>query len=299
MNIVEINPFRCKVWNLHSRLEENITEENCRAEIESFERDGQLLPVLGRRLRSGGTHDIELIFGARRLFVAKCLNVPLRVELRSISDRDGIIAMDLENRLRKDICPYERGTSYQRWLQSGHFRSQNDLAQSLHLSPSRLSRLLTVARLPTQIVEAFASVADVREEWGSKLFAAMCNDQAKQAVLRTAQEVAAESPRPPALEIWRRLMSSTKADLSEHDRPGIERVRNEGGKELFRISRQKDSVLFVLPLTLVSEATLRSIEAATRAIMQKARKQPKREIQSNLASGPRFIQERVLDAALA
>src|SRR5689334_1689624 len=121
MSIISVNPFRCRVWSLHSRADECLTEESCKTEIESFEKHGQLVPVLGRRIRDNSNYDIELIYGARRLFVACYLNQPLRVDVRTISDRDGIIAMDLENRLRKDISAYERGASYARWLRDGHF----------------------------------------------------------------------------------------------------------------------------------------------------------------------------------
>ena len=38
MHIVAVNPFSCRIWSLHPRLDENITEESCRAQIESIER---------------------------------------------------------------------------------------------------------------------------------------------------------------------------------------------------------------------------------------------------------------------
>src|SRR5579862_9529454 len=122
--IVLISPFRCRMWALHDRLESDITEESCKAEIGSFQRHGQLVPVLGRRLRNDAHHDVELIYGARRLFVARHLNMRLRVELRSLDDRAAIVAMDIENRQRTDISPYERGLSYARWLSQRHFPSQ-------------------------------------------------------------------------------------------------------------------------------------------------------------------------------
>src|SRR5579862_455650 len=107
--IVEVNPFRCCMWSLHDRLEDYLTEDTCKAELESFEKHGQLVPALGRPLHGNPDFDIELIFGARRLFVAKLLNRPLRVQVRAMNDREAILAMDVENRHRKDISPYERG----------------------------------------------------------------------------------------------------------------------------------------------------------------------------------------------
>src|SRR5258708_5408352 len=114
-NVVLVNPFRCRVWALHDRLEDHITEDSCKEEIESIASHGQLIPVLGRPLKGDVDYDVEIIYGARRLFVTRHLNVPLHVEVREITDRDAIVAMDLENRHRKDISPYERGLSYSQW----------------------------------------------------------------------------------------------------------------------------------------------------------------------------------------
>src|SRR5215472_14327187 len=62
-----VSPFRCRMWSLHDRLEEHITEESCKAEIESFQSHGQVVPVIGRPVPEDPGYDFELIFGARRL----------------------------------------------------------------------------------------------------------------------------------------------------------------------------------------------------------------------------------------
>jgi ParB/RepB/Spo0J family partition protein len=132
--IVSVSPFRCRMW-----------------EIESFSRHGQLVAALGRPLRKDPDYDVELIFGARRLFVARHLNQPLLVELREMSGREAITAMDIENRHRADISPYERGLSYARWLRAGFFACQEDIARALKVSCSHVSRLLKIARLSSPI----------------------------------------------------------------------------------------------------------------------------------------------------
>src|ERR1700743_1344002 len=104
---VSIDPFLCRMWAFHDRLESNVTEGTCRAEIESFSRNGQLLPVLARPLAGGPRYKFELICGARRLFVARHLNMQLLAEVRKISDREAVVSMDIENRQRRDISHYE------------------------------------------------------------------------------------------------------------------------------------------------------------------------------------------------
>jgi hypothetical protein len=53
---VWVDPFRCRMWSLHDRMEEYLNEETCRAEIQSFLKNGQLIPVLGRRLRGASSN---------------------------------------------------------------------------------------------------------------------------------------------------------------------------------------------------------------------------------------------------
>src|SRR5690349_7685716 len=103
--IISVNPFDCRMWDMHDRLDALVTEGSCKSEIESFAKHGQLIPVLGRPLPPDGTHKYELIYGARRLLVARHLNIPLLLEVRPMSDREGLIAMDIENRQRADISP--------------------------------------------------------------------------------------------------------------------------------------------------------------------------------------------------
>jgi ParB family transcriptional regulator, chromosome partitioning protein len=260
MGFILINPLRCRVWSLHPRLDENLTEENCRMEIESFEKHGQLIPVLGRRLRGNPDYDVELIYGARRLFVARHLSMPLKVELREIADREGIVAMDAENRLRRDISAYERGLSYSRWLREGHFRSQCEIANALQISNAQVSRLLKLARLPPIIVDAFSTPADLCEGWGERLATLLADPHAERQMLQLAREVGAREQRPPADRIFGEFCEAAKASRSSRtvERP----VLGVSGAELFRVRRQDGAVVFKVPLGRLSQDLLAKIERA-------------------------------------
>src|ERR1700680_1284415 len=172
-NVVSISPFRCRMWALHDRLEAGITAETCKSEIASFLKHGQLVPALGRPVNGDPDCDIELIYGARRLFVSRHINRSLRVELREMWDREAIIAMDIENRQRADVSPYERAISYAACLRAGHFGSQQELARALKISASQVSRLLSLAKLPAVVVNAFATPFDICEGWGVDLIERM------------------------------------------------------------------------------------------------------------------------------
>jgi ParB family transcriptional regulator, chromosome partitioning protein len=267
--IVSMNPFRCRMWSLHDRLEEQITEESCRAEIESIMRHGQLVPALGRRLRSEPMHEVELVYGARRLFVARHLNLPLKVELREMTDREAIVAMDIENRQRQDISPYERGLSYARWLREGHFNSQDDIAAALRVSASQVSRLLKVARLPPIVVSAFDDVTQLYEAWALEIAAALEDPIKRTQTLKAAREIAQISPRPPVREVCRRLLAAPAPGRKPAMRRTQEVVLDEKGKPLFRVRHDRSAIMLLLPVDRVSARALKEICSSVKLSLQR------------------------------
>lgn len=263
-----VNPFRCRMWDLHDRLDTEVTEETCKLEIQSFLKHGQLIPARGRRLRGDPVHDVELIYGARRLFVARHLNVPLAVELQDMSDLDGIIAMDIENRQRRDVSPYERGRSCARWLASGYFESQEVLARALHLSNSQVSRLLRLAQLPGSIVNVFSSPSDMRERWGLELVDIWRDAERRPMLIRAASEIEALGSRPTPLEIYQTLLRSATREKLRGARSREETVSGLGGAALFRVRRESRAFTLLFPADRVSEESLRRIQDAVLRIVR-------------------------------
>lgn len=253
---------------MHDRLEDHITEESCRVEIESFQRHGQFVPALGRILRGDPDYDIELIYGARRLFVARHINKPLLVEIREMSDREAVIAMDIENRQRADISPYERGISYASWLSSGHFSSQDDIARALRMSSSRVSRLLRLSRLPSVIVNAFASPRDICESWGLDLLDALEEPDRRQQTVQKARVIAAMTLRPPAHEVYRSLLAAAVYGRKPKAKTRDEVVKDPSGIPLFRICQRSNAVALLLPLDKLSPQTLDNIRHAVLSCLQ-------------------------------
>jgi ParB family transcriptional regulator, chromosome partitioning protein len=269
--LVSIDPFRCRMWEMHDRLEGSVTEHTCRAEIESFAKHGQLMPVLGRRIPGDPDFDVELIYGARRLFVARQLKAKLLVELRTMTDKQAIVAMDIENRQRLDISPYERGVSYASWLRCGYFESQDEIARTLKVSASQVSRLLKLALLPAVVIKAFASPTDIREGWGLRLSEALELPDVRSRLLNVARGIGNEEKKPSAEEIYRQLLSvagrGKRIRRTAHD----EVVRDARGRPLFRIRQQRASIAVVLPLEKVCENDLRRIREAIIEVLRSGR----------------------------
>jgi ParB family chromosome partitioning protein len=225
------------------------------------------MSVLGRRLLGDPDHNYELIYGARRLFVARHLNVPLTVELRNVSDRDGIIAMELENGQRRDISPYERALRYAEWLRLGYFESQQDLARALILSPSQVSRLLALARLPGDVVSAFGNVRNIREGWGVRLVEAMRDPGRREPMIQAAREMASAHPRLRPSHVYAELVAIAKVEVaiaaSKDDF-----VQDDSGNALFQVKHGRKSIALILPVDRVSEKCLHNIRDAITSILQ-------------------------------
>jgi len=257
--LVLVSPFRCRLWDLHDRFESAISDENCKAEIESFSRLGQIVPALGRPLRGNPDFDVEIICGARRLFVARHINRDLLVELREMSDREALIAMDTENRERVDISPYERGMSYARWLRSGLFQSQEDIARALKISPAQVSRLLKLSRLPAVIVDAFPSALEICESWGLELIEALEDPTRRMSTIHHARLLCAQEPRARGAEVYRRLLAASGNGRRAKTPGRDEVVKDVRGRPLFRIRKLRRAVALLLPAERVPAATLSSI----------------------------------------
>jgi len=264
--VISISPFRCRMWALHDRFESTISEESCRAEIASFARHGQLVPVLGRPVQGDPGYDVEHIYGARRLFVARHIGREIVVELREMTDREAIISMDIENRLRSDISPYERGMSYTRWLRGGHFQSQEDVARALRTSASQVSRLLKLARLPSIVVDAFGAPGEIRETWGLEIIDALADPQRREQTLRNARAIAGIVPRPSGLEVYRQLLSAESRKRSR-SRSRDRVVRDAAGNPIFRIRRLRSAFALLVPAR-ISEQTLTALTRGVTDILQ-------------------------------
>jgi ParB family chromosome partitioning protein len=271
---VSANPLRCRVWDLHDRLEQLIAEETCRDEISSFAKHGQLIAALGRPLRGDPDYDIELICGARRLFVARHLNTQLLVDVREMSDQEAIIAMDMENRQRQDISPYERGLSFARCLRAGYFESQEHLAKAIKISQPQVSRLLALARLPSVVVNAFTNPAEIRETWGIDLAGALQDAGRRDATIARARAVASLTPRPPAVEVYQQLLSAAVKGRRIRTKPHDEVVTDIDGTPLFRIRLQDKAISVLLPREQISQETLNAVRDTVREVLQRRKRVP-------------------------
>lgn len=267
--IVLVNPFRCKTWDRHGRLEEYITEESCKSEIVSFTKNGQQIPALGRLIIGDPDFEIEIVCGARRLFVARHLNVPLQVELRELTDRQAAIALEIENHHRRDLSPYERGRTIGSWLATKLFETQEDVAKALGISASRVSRLLKVGRLPSVIVGAFKSPNDICEAWAIDLYSAWDDESKRAHIAANARHLAKAKQLLSASDVFAQLLmgkfnSSARTIRKARD----EVVVDDNRRPLFRIKHHQSAISLVISTSKLSSTSLVALKDAVSRVLR-------------------------------
>lgn len=258
-NLRFVRPFACRMWRGHGRLAELITEQSCQDEIKSFVRHGQKHPVLGRPLKGDSRYQIELIYGARRLFAAQHLNVDLLVEVRELDDAQAFVEMDIENRLRRDWSPYERGTAYKDWIRNGYFRSQRELAAAFGLSEAHVSRLLRFAELPSVVTSSFRDLTKIKESWAVAL-AERCKDpEVRHKMTCVARRLQANKEEFEPATTMRLLLACE--DRKQRDRRTCRDtiVRSKQGEALFWISYRSKDLHIVVPRDHVSTQMLEDL----------------------------------------
>lgn len=194
-----IDPSRCRIWQGNARIYEQLTLEQCQDLIDNLIAEGgQKIPAIVRPVRGNANVDYEVICGARRHWSISWLrahNYPEMKFLVAVQDMDDEAAFrlqDLENRERQDISDYERARSYALALQHYYDGQQNAMAKRLNVSESWLSRYLTMARLPEEILAAFGDKRAVNITAAAEIAPLLKTEKARTAVLAAASELAAE-----------------------------------------------------------------------------------------------------------
>ena len=152
----------------------------------------------------------EIIYGHRRH--QACLQAGLQVSaiIDNLDDRALFVEMERENRGRLDLSAYEQGKMYALALDSGLYPSIRQLALALDADHGNVSKALSLARLPDQVIAAFSSPLDLQFRWTSALNEAI--QSAPEVVLKKARELASITPRPTSKDVFEQLVACTQSE---------------------------------------------------------------------------------------
>jgi ParB family chromosome partitioning protein len=221
-----VDPAQCRIWEAHNRDYAALNAENCADLIDSFKAEGrQNFAAIVRRVQGDPAHQYEIICGARRHWAVTWMRAHHRpdfkflVEPRELTDEEAFRIADLENRSRRDLSDYERASDYARAIHRYYGGNQQRMAERLEVSKSWLSRYLELARLPTEILAAFASPHAVGISHAATLAPLLRAENQKDGIIAEAQRLMAEqsdrisrgeNPVPPVAVI-QRLVGAIRA----------------------------------------------------------------------------------------
>lgn len=158
-----VDPELVDVWEGNPRYQNQLNPEKLEDLIESMRAQGQLIPAAARR--NGARY--EIIYGSRRLFAAKWLKAngypsfKFRLQIHTVDDETAFRLADEENRNRSDVSAIERATSYANALKAHYNGRQDILAEKLGMGTASMSRFMTIATLPRDIVAALPNLSDL------------------------------------------------------------------------------------------------------------------------------------------
>jgi len=225
-----LDPAKVRIWRGNARLYQHLTEENCRELIDSIIAEGgQKVPAVVRRIEGDPHHDYEVIAGTRRHFSISWLRAHSYPEMMFVAqvaqldDEAAFRLADLENRARKDVTDLERARNYAEALGAHYGSHLTRMAERLKLSKGWLSKMIKVAGIPDDIIDAFPSPADVQLKPAYPLAKALDDSNAAPAIgaeaarLATTQRErrAAGAPPIPAAEVLKRLLDAPRIAISQ------------------------------------------------------------------------------------
>ena len=202
VRLVNAGVIRQSHWA--NRSEESLRSKGfvqLKSEIENA--GGNVQPIKVRPI-SDSVYQFEIVYGHRRHRACLELGLPVLALIDAINDVDLFVAMDRENRLRADLRPYEQGVMYARALDEGLFPSLRKLADALGVDVGNASKAVSLARLPSAVLTAFASPLDLQQAWATSLSIAL--QKHPDQVLERARELSSASPKLEAVSVYKALV---------------------------------------------------------------------------------------------
>ncbi len=192
-------PERCRLWERHNRQYDLLNELRCKDLIDGFKSQGrQEMPAIVRKVQGDPNYDYEVICGARRHWTVSYLRnnnytqYKFLIDVRDMSDEESFRMSDIENRDKEDISDYERACDYRNALDYYYEGVQQKMANRLEVSKDWLSRFIYLASFPTQIVNAYADIFDIKVAHVRKLKPLLDDRKLKKHILKRAEELTEE-----------------------------------------------------------------------------------------------------------
>lgn len=160
--IIEVAPEMIDDAGIEDRLDDD--PAGIEALMASIREYGQQVPVLLRHSpQAEGRYDI--VFGRRRVAALRQLNMPVKAMVRSLNDRELVVAQGQENSARKDLSFIEKANFARQMVAAGYDRKL--VCDALSIDKTVISRMLTVIEaLPDPLIKAIGAAPSAgRDRW--------------------------------------------------------------------------------------------------------------------------------------
>ncbi|QIB41419.1 plasmid partitioning protein RepB (plasmid) [Rhizobium oryzihabitans] len=160
--IVELDPQLLDVSFLPDRLSED--DEEYLELKEAIKATGQSSPILVRP-SSSDSQRFMVVFGHRRLKVARELGIPVKAVIKKLDDTASAIAQGQENSARSNLSFIERAYFAQNLLATG--MSKDVVRSSLAIDEAMLSKMMGVVEVvPQPLIQALGASKKIgRDKW--------------------------------------------------------------------------------------------------------------------------------------
>lgn len=118
----------------------------------------------------------EVVWGHRRHQACLDLGLEVNANVRELSDRDAVILMTLENKLREGLSQFELARTYKGWLDAKLFPNQQAIADRERLNQATISRIMMINELPAEVVELVEDPRKITGLWASKVLPRLAED---------------------------------------------------------------------------------------------------------------------------
>lgn len=157
--VKEIDPNKCRLWQYADRPENEA--EHAQEIASSMDEVDQIIPVIAREIAIDDPEypniEYEIIAGSVRWRAAKLRNKPLKAIIKSLSDKESLAVMIVENEHRRGISAFSRSLQLQKTWQSGIFESQDELASIHKIEKAKASMYLKVAANESMLRELYGN----------------------------------------------------------------------------------------------------------------------------------------------
>lgn len=160
--VEDIDPFDIKDGGLTDRLDDEDADHD--ALVASIKEYGQQVPVLVRpHPEQDGKY--QVVYGRRRVHALRTLKQPVKALVRTLDDRDMIVAQGQENAARKGLSFIEKASFARQMRDLGYNRKI--ICDTLHVDKTVISRMLSVADdLAPDLINAIGAAPNVgRDRW--------------------------------------------------------------------------------------------------------------------------------------